>query len=176
MEADIAYIGDEDVNQEAAALIDRLLRDDEIPVAVAGFDYETKVIAVTDQRGHHSQRERRPGPEPQTRRHTPHEKGRKDAGDQYPAGRRTPSPVREDDTVQELVETAHRQKSPQRPQPAGPLRPQGTKRHKRSGRTTKAPLHRGEGQVLGGTGPDQPRTDTQSDRSLYTVLDIGLGS
>ena len=50
MEADISYIGDEDLNQEASAHIDRLLQDDEKPVAVAGFDYETKVIAITDQR------------------------------------------------------------------------------------------------------------------------------
>ena len=50
METEIAHIGDEDINQEATAFIDSLLRDDETPVAVAGFDFETKVIAVTDQR------------------------------------------------------------------------------------------------------------------------------
>ena len=50
MEADIAYIGDEDMNEEATALIDALFRDDERPVAVAGFDFESKVIVVTDQR------------------------------------------------------------------------------------------------------------------------------
>lgn len=50
MEADIAYIGDEDLNENAADLVDRLLQDDEILVAVAGFDFETKVIAITDQR------------------------------------------------------------------------------------------------------------------------------
>ena len=50
MEEDFAYIGDENLNEGATALIDRLLRDDETPVAIAGFDYETKVIAITDQR------------------------------------------------------------------------------------------------------------------------------
>ena len=50
MDTDIAYIGDEHPNEEAMALIKRLLRDDEMPVAVAGFDYETKVIATTGQR------------------------------------------------------------------------------------------------------------------------------
>ena len=50
METDITYIGDEDLNEEATALRDRLLHDDEILVAVAGFDFETKVIAITDQR------------------------------------------------------------------------------------------------------------------------------
>ena len=42
--------GDEDLNEGASDLIDELLRDDEMPVAVAGFDFETKVIAVTDRR------------------------------------------------------------------------------------------------------------------------------
>ena len=50
MEEDIAYIGDENLNQEASDYIGKLLRDDETPVAVAGFDYESKVIALTDQR------------------------------------------------------------------------------------------------------------------------------
>ena len=50
METDTEYIGDEDLNEEATALINELLRDDEMPVAVAGFDFETKVIAITDQR------------------------------------------------------------------------------------------------------------------------------
>ena len=50
MEKDIEYIGDEDLNEDATSLIDRLLLDDEMPLAVAGFDFETKVIAITDQR------------------------------------------------------------------------------------------------------------------------------
>ena len=50
MDTNIAYIGDEALNEEAMALIKRLLWDDEIPVAVAGFDYETKLIAITGQR------------------------------------------------------------------------------------------------------------------------------
>jgi len=50
METDTEYIGDEDLNEEATALINDLLRDGEVPVVVAGFDFETKVIAITDQR------------------------------------------------------------------------------------------------------------------------------
>ena len=50
MEEDIAFVGDEALNEDATALINRLLHGDEIPVAVAGFDFETKVIAITDQR------------------------------------------------------------------------------------------------------------------------------
>ena len=50
METDTEYIGDEDLNEEATALLDRLLGDDETLVAVAGFDFETKVIAITDLR------------------------------------------------------------------------------------------------------------------------------
>ena len=50
MEEDISYIGDEALNQEASDLIDSLQRDEEILVGVAGFDFETKVIAITDQR------------------------------------------------------------------------------------------------------------------------------
>ena len=50
MNTGIRYIGDENLNEEAIALINRLLRDDEMPVAIAGFDYETKVIATTGQR------------------------------------------------------------------------------------------------------------------------------
>ena len=43
-------IGDEDLNEKAVYHINRRLRDDETPIAVAGFDFETKVIAITDQR------------------------------------------------------------------------------------------------------------------------------
>ena len=49
-EPDFIIVGDEDLNEEAAACIDRILRDDETPVAVAGFDFETKVLVITDQR------------------------------------------------------------------------------------------------------------------------------
>ena len=50
METDTEYIGDEDLNKEATALLDSLLGDDETLAAVAGFDFETKVIAITDLR------------------------------------------------------------------------------------------------------------------------------
>ena len=50
METDIAYIGDEELNEDATTLVNRLLGDDEILVAVAGFDFETKVMAITDLR------------------------------------------------------------------------------------------------------------------------------
>ena len=48
METGIAFIGDEELNEDAAALVDTLLEDDERVVAVAGFDFETKVMAITD--------------------------------------------------------------------------------------------------------------------------------
>ena len=42
-DAEVIFVGDEDLNEEAAAYIDsRSLRDDETPVAVAGFDFENK--------------------------------------------------------------------------------------------------------------------------------------
>ncbi len=50
MEPDIAFVGEEELNEDATALIDRLLQDDERLVAVAGFDFETKVMAITDRR------------------------------------------------------------------------------------------------------------------------------
>ena len=50
MEVDVELIGDEDLNEKAMGHINKRLRDDETPIAVAGFDYETKVIAITDQR------------------------------------------------------------------------------------------------------------------------------
>ena len=50
MEVEVALIGDEDLNEKAVYHINRRLRDDETPIAVAGFDFETKVIAITDQR------------------------------------------------------------------------------------------------------------------------------
>ena len=50
MENNIAYIGDEDLNKDAKATINRVLADNEPPVALAGFDFETKVIAITRQR------------------------------------------------------------------------------------------------------------------------------
>ena len=43
-------MGDEDLNEKAVGHINRQLREDETPIAVAGFDFETKVIAITDQR------------------------------------------------------------------------------------------------------------------------------
>ena len=50
MEEDTSHIGDEALNKEATDLIDSLLRDEETLVALAGFDFETKAIALTDQR------------------------------------------------------------------------------------------------------------------------------
>lgn len=49
-QAGILFVGDEDLNEEASDLIDSRLRDDETPIAASGFDFETKVIAITDQR------------------------------------------------------------------------------------------------------------------------------
>ena len=49
-EPEVNTVGEEDLNEEATAYIDRILRDDETPIAVAGFDFETKVLVITDQR------------------------------------------------------------------------------------------------------------------------------
>ena len=49
-EAEAIIVGEEDLNEKAAAYIDRTLRDDETLVAVSGFDFETKVLVITDQR------------------------------------------------------------------------------------------------------------------------------
>ena len=43
-------VGDEELNEAAVAHIGELLRDDELPIAVSGFDFESKVIAISDQR------------------------------------------------------------------------------------------------------------------------------
>lgn len=50
MDAQINYVGDEGLNEEAVSLIDSVLGDDEAPVAAAGFDFETKVFVITDRR------------------------------------------------------------------------------------------------------------------------------
>ena len=50
METQTVYIGDEDLNEEAMDQIRSLLKEDETAVAAAGFDFETKVLFVTDQR------------------------------------------------------------------------------------------------------------------------------
>ena len=50
METHTVFVGDEDLNEEAAALIESVLGDNETLVAAAGFDSETKVIAITDLR------------------------------------------------------------------------------------------------------------------------------
>ena len=50
MDTDIAIVGDEALSEGATTLIDRLLNNDEILVALGGFDFETKVIAITDLR------------------------------------------------------------------------------------------------------------------------------
>ena len=140
MEREITYIGDEDINQEAAALIDRLLRDDETPVAVAGFDFATKVIAVTDQRviiasGNDGL--------VLNLTHDDIDLVARD-GRTLVIGTRRGEEQRhrfgKDDTVQELVEIAHRQRNPGGSQPTGTTSPIGDRRHRSSGRTAKRPL------------------------------------
>ena len=49
-EPQIISVGDEELNEEAVAHINRTLKNDETPVASAGFDFETKVLVITDQR------------------------------------------------------------------------------------------------------------------------------
>ena len=43
-------VGDERLNEDAESYIYRALGDDETRIAVAGFDFETKVLVITDQR------------------------------------------------------------------------------------------------------------------------------
>ena len=82
METGIAFIGDEELNEDAAALIDPLLEDDEIPVAISGFDFETKVMAITDRRVIITSGEDGLVLNLRRRPHKHHRKGRKDAGDE----------------------------------------------------------------------------------------------
>ncbi len=49
-QSEIIIVGDEDRNEEAAVSIDRQLRDDETLIACAGFEFKSKLIAITDQR------------------------------------------------------------------------------------------------------------------------------
>ena len=142
MEADIAYIGDEDLNEEAADLVDRLLEHDEMPVAVAGFDFETKVIAVTDRRViiasgneglvlnlRHDDINiiRRDG-------RTLVIRGRSGEEHRHRFGK--------DDTVQELVETVLREKHPRRSQAAGAGSPTGSRaaQEERAGNDDYTPI------------------------------------
>ena len=164
MEADIAYIGDEDVNQEAMALIDRLLRDGEVPVAIAGFDFATKVIAITDQRVIIAS-----GNDGLVLNLTHDDIYLMERdGRTLVTGTRSGEEQRhrfgKDDTVQELVEIAHRQRHPEGSQPTGTTSPTGSRaaQEERVGRR-KAHPYRGAGQILGGAGPDQPGTDPQGD-------------
>ena len=50
METQTVYVGGEDLNDEAAGQIDSILGEGETAVAAAGFDFETKVLVITDQR------------------------------------------------------------------------------------------------------------------------------
>lgn len=121
------YIGDEDLNEGASDLIDELLRDDEMPVAVAGFDFETKVIAVTDRRVMIASGDeglvlnllhndisviRRDGRTLVIRSKNGDERRHR---------------FGKDDTVQELVETVLRQRQLQGPQVAGAGSPTGSR-------------------------------------------------
>ena len=49
-EPQIIIAGDDELNEEAVAHINRTLKNDETPVAAAGFDFERKVLVITDQR------------------------------------------------------------------------------------------------------------------------------
>ena len=49
-EPDVILVGDEELNDEALEYVANILGDEESAVAVAGFDFETKVLAITDQR------------------------------------------------------------------------------------------------------------------------------
>ena len=116
---DLFVFGDEDLNDEAADLIDRLIRDDEIAVAVAGFDFETKVIAVTDRRviiasGNEGLLLNLPHDDINViRRDGRTLVIRSKSGDEHRHR------FGKDDTVQELVETVLREKYPRESQAAG---------------------------------------------------------
>ena len=127
MEADIAYIGDEDVNQEAMDLIDRLLRDGEVPVAIAGFDFATKVMAITDQRVIIAS-----GNDGLVLNLTHDDIYLMERdGRTLVTGTRSGEEQRhrfgKDDTVQELVEIARRQRHPEGSQPTGTTSPTGSR-------------------------------------------------
>ncbi len=47
---EVIFVGEEDLSEEAVTYLDSVLGDDEILVAAAGFDFESKVIVITDQR------------------------------------------------------------------------------------------------------------------------------
>ena len=49
-EPEVLVVGDEEISESAAAYLDGIVGEDETPVAVSAFDYETKVLAITDQR------------------------------------------------------------------------------------------------------------------------------
>ncbi len=126
MEADVAYIGDEDLNEEAAALIDTLLRDTETPLAVAGFDFETKVIAITDQRVIIASGNE--GPVLDLTHDDIHliERDGRTLLIRTRNGEEHRHRFGKDDTVQQLVEIAHRREGSEGSQPAETAPPAGS--------------------------------------------------
>ena len=49
-EPEVVICGDESLNEIALSVVDSILGEDESIVAVSGFDFETKVLVITDQR------------------------------------------------------------------------------------------------------------------------------
>ena len=49
-EPEVVICGDENLNERAVSFVDSILGEDESPIAVSGFDFETKVMVITDQR------------------------------------------------------------------------------------------------------------------------------
>ncbi len=49
-EPEVVICGDENLNEKAVSFVDSILGEDESPIAVSGFDFETKVMVITDQR------------------------------------------------------------------------------------------------------------------------------
>ena len=47
---EVVFVGEEDLNEEAVAHLESVLGDDETLVAVAGFDFNSKVLVITDLR------------------------------------------------------------------------------------------------------------------------------
>ena len=49
-EPEVVICGDESLNEKAVSFVDSILGEDESTIAVSGFDFETKVLVITDQR------------------------------------------------------------------------------------------------------------------------------
>ena len=49
-DSEVTICGDEGLNEKAVGCIDSILREGETPLAISGFEFETRVLTITDQR------------------------------------------------------------------------------------------------------------------------------